>query len=59
MLLHTIADPKMIFPQKFNDVKYYKLKHGYATCEVTENGLQLRSINSTNPTDYLKFGITT
>lgn len=53
MLLHTIADPKMIFPPKYSDVKYYKLKHGYAECEVTDSGNVIRSINSTNLSDYL------
>lgn len=58
MLLHTVADPEMIFPPKYSEVEYYKLKHGYATCEKTPNGLVVRAINSTNLKDYLSGDIT-
>lgn len=53
MILHTIADPYMIFPGKETPVKYYKLKHGYAECTVSEGKISLRSLHSTNPSDYL------
>lgn len=58
MLLHTVADPKMIFPPKYNEYEYYKLKHGYAMCEKTPSGLMVRSINSTDLKDYLSSNLT-
>lgn len=58
MLLHTVADPEMIFPPKYSEVEYYKLKHGYAMCEKTPGGLMVRSINSTDLKDYLSGDIT-
>ncbi len=58
MLLHTVADPEMIFPPKYSDIKYYKLKHGYIGCEKTPQGFMISSINSTNLKDYLSGDLT-
>jgi len=53
MILHSVMPPEMIFPTTPNNVKYYKLRHGFAECEMSEGKMLLRRINSTNPVDYL------
>ncbi len=54
MILHSIVPEAMIFPEKESPYKYYKLKHGFAECEMVEGKMLVRRINSTNPQDYLK-----
>ena len=53
MILHSIVPEAMIFPEKESPYKYYKLKHGFAECEMVEGKMVVKRINSTNPADYL------
>ncbi len=53
MILHTVGDPEMIFPPKYSDVKFYKLRNGYAECELCEGKMIVRRVCSTNLADYL------
>ena len=53
MILHSIVHEAMIFPEKENPYKYYKLKYGFAEYERVEGKMVVRRINSTNPADYL------
>ena len=53
MYLHTIVDQSMIFPQKPNEYKYYKLKNGFIECTQSGGKMLINRINSTNPRDYL------
>ena len=58
MLLHTVADPEMIFPPKYSEIEFHRLGHRFVGCEKTRDGLMVRSINSTNLKDYLANDIT-
>lgn len=53
MFLYTIAPCDMVFPPKYKDVKYYKLKNGYAEYTNLDGKNIITSINSTDLRDYL------